>query len=60
VVTTTDQVTGQRGSQPLKMLARRRRFGKQLVFGQNMIPDQLPAWGAVIRVGDPVEILERD
>ena len=54
VVTTTDQVTGQRGSQPLKMLGRRRRFGQQLVFGQNLIPDS----PGVIRVGDPVEILE--
>jgi uncharacterized protein len=54
VVTTTDQITGQVGSQPLKMLGRRRRFGKQLVFGQNMIPDSL----GVIRTGDPVEILE--
>jgi len=54
VVTTTDQVTGERGSQPLKMLGRRRRFGQQLVFGQNLIPDSL----GVIRVGDPVEILE--
>jgi uncharacterized protein len=42
------------------MLGRRRRFGQQLVFGQNMIPDQLPAGGGVLRVGDPVEILERD
>jgi MOSC domain-containing protein len=39
VVTTTDQITGEVGAQPLKMLGRRRRFGKQLVFGQNMIPD---------------------
>ena len=39
VVTTTDQITGEVGSQPLKMLGRRRRFGQQLVFGQNMIPD---------------------
>ena len=38
VVTTTDQITGEVGSQPLKMLGRRRRFGQQLVFGQNMIP----------------------
>ena len=53
VVTTTDQITGEVGSQPLKMLGRRRRFGKQLVFGQNMIPDA----PGVIRVGDPVEIL---
>jgi uncharacterized protein len=54
VVITTDQVTGERGSQPLKMLGRRRRFGQQLVFGQNLIPDS----PGVIRVGDPVEILE--
>ena len=39
VVTTTDQVTGVRGSQPLRMLARKRRFGQSLVFGQNVIPD---------------------
>jgi uncharacterized protein len=54
VVTTTDQVTGERGSQPLKILGRRRRFGQQLVFGQNLIPDA----PGVIRVGDPVEILD--
>ncbi len=55
VVTTIDQATGQRGRQPLKLLGRRRRFGQQLVFGQNMIPD---APGR-IRVGDPVRVLER-
>jgi MOSC domain-containing protein len=60
VVTTTDQVTGERGSQPLKMLGRRRRFGQQLVFDQNLIPDRLGAQGGVIRVGDVVEILEGD
>lgn len=54
VVTTTDQVTGERSRQPLKMLGRRRRFGKRLVFGQNLIPDS----GGTIRVGDPVEVLE--
>jgi hypothetical protein len=54
VVTTTDQVTGERGSQPLKTLAARRRFGKSLVFGQNIIPDS----PGLIQVGDPVEITE--
>ena len=54
VVTTTDQITGKVGSQPLKMLGRRRRFGQQLVFGQNMIPDS----PGVIRAGDQVEVLE--
>jgi uncharacterized protein YcbX len=53
VVTTTDQATGERGSQPLKMLAARRRFGKDLVFGQNLIPDS----PGHIRVGDPIEII---
>jgi uncharacterized protein YcbX len=54
VVTTTDQHTGKRGSQPLKMLGRRRRLGQQLVFGQNIIPDS----SGMIRTGDPVQILD--
>jgi len=54
LVTTTDQVTGERGSQPLKILGKRRRFGQALVFGQNLIPDS----PGLIRVGDPVEITE--
>jgi uncharacterized protein len=53
VVTTTDQTTGKRGSQPLKILAARRRFGQNLVFGQNLIPDS----PGHIRVGDPIEII---
>ena len=36
------------------MLARKRRFGQSLVFGQNVIPDT----PGQIRIGDPVEILE--
>jgi len=54
LVTTIDQSTGERGSQPLKMLGRRRRFGQELVFGQNLIPDS----GGVIRAGDAVEVLQ--
>ena len=54
VVTTIDQATAEVGRQPLKMLGRRRRFGQELVFGQNLIPDAT----GVIRVGDPIEILE--
>ena len=39
VVTTTDQITGDRGRQPLTMLGRRRALRqKELVFGQNLIP----------------------
>jgi uncharacterized protein len=54
VVTTIDQVTGASGTQPLKMLGRRRNIDQRLVFGQNLIPDS----GGVIRVGDPVEVLD--
>jgi MOSC domain-containing protein len=54
VVTTTDQVTGARGRQPLRMLARHRRFGQNLVFGQNIIPDT----PGHLRIGDPVQITE--
>jgi uncharacterized protein len=54
VVTTTDQLTGARGSQPLKMLGRHRNLDQQLVFGQNLIPDS----AGVLRVGDPLELLE--
>ncbi len=54
VVTTVDQRTGERGSQPLKMLGRRRRFGSQLVFGQNIIPEA----PGVIRIGDQVQVLD--
>jgi uncharacterized protein YcbX len=53
-ITTTDQFTGERGREPLKMLGRRRKFGQQLVFGQNVIPEGL----GTIRVGDEVEILD--
>ena len=55
VVTTTDQATGERTRQPLRILAKHRRFGQTLLFGQNLIPDS----PGVIRVGDPVEITER-
>lgn len=54
VVTTVDQDTGQPGKQPLAMLGRRRRFGRQLVFGQNIIPDH----PGIIRAGDAVRVLE--
>ena len=54
VVTTTDQISGERGGQPLKMLGVKRRFGQSLVFGQNLIPDS----PGLIRIGDPVEVTE--
>ncbi|QHC22317.1 MOSC domain-containing protein [Streptomyces sp. GS7] len=54
VVTTTDQSTAERGREPLRTLARHRRFGDRLVFGQNLIPRGTGA----IRIGDPFEILD--
>ncbi|WP_030662885.1 MOSC domain-containing protein [Streptomyces rimosus] len=55
VITTTDQLTGQRGKEPLRTLARHRRVGDQLVFGQNLIPENT----GTLRVGDPFEVLAR-
>ncbi|KAA6223153.1 MOSC domain-containing protein [Streptomyces albofaciens JCM 4342] len=55
VITTTDQRTGQRGKEPLRTLARHRRVGDQLVFGQNLIPEGT----GTLRVGDPFEVLDR-
>jgi len=54
VVTTTDQTTAERGREPLRTLARHRRFGDKLVFGQNLVPESPGS----VRVGDPVRILE--
>jgi uncharacterized protein len=53
-VTTTDQFTGERGRQPLRMLGQRRKFGQSLVFGQNVIPEA----PGTLQVGDPFEVIE--
>ncbi|MGW7367959.1 MOSC domain-containing protein [Streptomyces sp. NPDC054841] len=53
VITTTDQTTAERGKEPLRTLARHRRFGDQLVFGQNVVPEHT----GTVRVGDPVRVL---
>lgn len=64
IVTTTDQESGERmGQEPLRTLAKHRRFDKKAVFGVNLIPerpDQVtgPALGTV-RVGDQVTVLAR-
>ncbi|MFI6873678.1 MOSC domain-containing protein [Streptomyces sp. NPDC050400] len=54
VVTTTDQTTAERGKEPLRTLARHRRFGDQLCFGTNLVPEST----GTVRVGDPVTVLE--
>ncbi|MEU1460475.1 MOSC N-terminal beta barrel domain-containing protein [Streptomyces sp. NPDC005727] len=52
VVTTTDQDTARRGREPLHTLARHRRTGGRLLFGQNLVP----LGPGTIRVGDPVRV----
>lgn len=52
VVTTTDQETGERGHQPLRILAQRHRGPKGVLFGMNIIPDGTGR----LAVGDPVEL----
>ncbi|MCB5166717.1 MOSC domain-containing protein [Streptomyces bambusae] len=54
IITTTDQATAERGREPLRTLGAYRRFGKQLVFGQHLVPVTL----GTVRVGDEVRILE--
>lgn len=58
IITTTDQATGARGAEPLPTLARYRRDPAEpthVIFGQNLVHE---AKSGVLRVGDPVEILE--
>ncbi|MFI0720527.1 MOSC domain-containing protein [Streptomyces sp. NPDC021224] len=54
VVTTTDQSTGVRGKEPLRTLARHRKVGSGLLFGQNLVPEG----AGTLRVGDPLTVLE--
>ncbi|MFF3948544.1 MOSC domain-containing protein [Streptomyces sp. NPDC001902] len=54
VVTTTDQRTAARGREPLRTLARHRRFGGRLVFGQNLVPVR----PGTLRVGDALLMVE--
>ena len=48
VITTTDQLTGARGREPLRTLATYRRVGNKVLFGQNLIHDGT----GVVRLGD--------
>jgi hypothetical protein len=57
VFTTIDPDTAAKGHEPLFALAKHRRWDNKVWFGVNLIPDA-PLPGAVIRPGDPVEVLE--
>jgi uncharacterized protein YcbX len=52
VVTTTDQETGARSREPLRMLGRRRNIDQGLMFGLWLIPDTT----GTLRVGDQLVI----
>jgi hypothetical protein len=54
VVTTTDQGSAVRGKEPLRTLARHRRVGSGLLFGQNLVPES----SGTLRVGDPLTVEE--
>jgi len=52
VITTTDQMTAERGKEPLRTLATYRQVrGQGVMFGQNLIHEST----GVIHLGDPVE-----
>jgi uncharacterized protein len=52
VITTTDQVTTERSSEPLRTLARYRKVRGKVMFGQNAVHETVGR----VRVGDPVLI----
>ena len=53
VITTTDQLSGERGREPLRTLATYRRFGNKVLFGQNLIHNGT----GVVRIGDSCEVM---
>jgi uncharacterized protein YcbX len=53
-ITTVDQESATKGKEPLRTLARFRRAGNKVLFGQNLIHDET----GTLRVGDPVEVLQ--
>ncbi|RSS56728.1 MOSC domain-containing protein [Streptomyces sp. WAC01280] len=54
VVTTTNQLTAERGKEPLRSLALHRKRDGRVIFGQNLVPEHR----GTVRVGDPVKILD--
>jgi uncharacterized protein YcbX len=54
LITTTDQRTAERGREPLHTLARHRRSGSRVIFGQNLVPENR----GTLRLGDALTVLE--
>ncbi|WP_051969819.1 MOSC domain-containing protein [Kitasatospora azatica] len=64
VVTTTDQETGERtGAEPLRTLAKLRRFDKKAAFGVNLVPERPEGVTGdelgTLRLGDQVTVRAR-
>ena len=58
IITTTDQHTGDRGHEPLRMLASYRRDADdstRINFGQNLVHETK---SGMVRVGDPIEVVD--
>ena len=53
-ITTVDQESATKGKEPLRTLARFRRAGNKVLFGQNLIHNET----GTLRIGDPVQILQ--
>ena len=53
-ITTVDQQTSTSGKEPLRTLARFRRAGNEVLFGQNLIHDDT----GTLHTGDPVEVVQ--
>ena len=53
-ITTVDQESATKGKEPLRTLARFRRAGNKVLFGQNLIHDA----SGTLHIGDPVQILQ--
>jgi uncharacterized protein YcbX len=56
VITTVDQVTGEKGKEPLKTLSDYRKFDGKVLFGQNLIAEKA---GGIVNVGDEIEIVSK-
>jgi hypothetical protein len=52
IVTTVEQTTGIRSKEPLQTLGKYRRRDGKILFGQNLIPEQV----GTLKIGDSVEI----
>jgi MOSC domain-containing protein len=54
LITTTDQLSAERGREPLHTLARHRRRELGVIFGQNLVPEST----GTLSLGDPLSVAE--